>query len=84
MMAAANTTVDALRNAISTCVARAAEDAPVDRDSRLAAFVARLSGAVQCLGDLELEAELWGLLDLGPYRPFNDGTRAGALLAEGA
>ena len=56
-------TAAALRDAIKRCVANASKDAPVDEDRRLASFVARLSASMESLGDHELDAMLWGLLD---------------------
>ena len=59
-------TVASLRTAIATCVARASEDAPTDADMRAASFVARLSGRMESLGDHELDAMSWGVLDMPP------------------
>ena len=59
-------TVAAIRTAIATCVARASEDAPADVDMRVTAFVARLSGSMESLGDHELDAMIWGLFDVPP------------------
>ncbi|MCB2642723.1 hypothetical protein KQ727_15115, partial [Listeria monocytogenes] len=39
------------------------KDAPADEERRLANFVARLSASLESLGDHELDAMLWGLLD---------------------
>jgi len=59
-------TVASLRTAIATCVARASEDAPADAEMRVTAFVARLSGSMESLGDHELDAMIWGLFDMPP------------------
>jgi hypothetical protein len=59
-------TVAALRTAIADCVARASADAPADADMRAASFVARMSGSMESLGDHELDAMIWGLLDVPP------------------
>jgi len=56
-------TAAALRAAIVRCAANASKDAPADEDRRLANFVARLSASMESLGDHELDAMLWGLLD---------------------
>lgn len=53
----------AFRDAIKRCVANASKDAPADEERRLANFVARLSASMESLGDHELDAMLWGLLD---------------------
>ena len=62
-------TVATLRTAIARCVAQASADAPTDADMRTAAFVARLSGSMESLGDHELDAMIWGLLDMPPAAP---------------
>jgi len=59
-------TVATLRTAIARCVAQASQDAPTDADMRTASFVARLSGSMESLGDHELDAMIWGLLDMPP------------------
>lgn len=59
-------TIAAFRSAIASSAAKAAQDAPADADLRLAAFVARLSGSMESLGDHELDAMLLGLLDQVP------------------
>lgn len=56
-------TVAALRDAITRCAANAAKDAPADEERRAVNFVARLSASMESLGDHELDAMLWGLLD---------------------
>lgn len=53
----------AFRDAIKRCAANASKDAPADEERRLANFVARLSASMESLGDHELDAMLWGLLD---------------------
>lgn len=62
-------TVATLRTAIARCVAQASQDAPTDADMRTASFVARLSGSMESLGDHELDAMIWGLLDMPPGAP---------------
>lgn len=57
------TTVAAFRAAIKRCATNASKDAPTDEERRLANFVARLSASMESLGDHELDAMLWGLLD---------------------
>jgi len=57
------TTVASFRAAIKRCAANATTDAPADEERRLANFVARLSASMESLGDHELDAMLWGLLD---------------------
>ena len=59
-------TAATLRTAIASCVTQASADAPADADLRVAAFVARLSGSMESLGDHELDAMIWGLLDMPP------------------
>ena len=59
-------TVSALRDAIKRCVSNANADAPADADLRVMAFVARLSGCMESLGDHELDAMLLGLFDQAP------------------
>ena len=59
-------TVSTLRTAIARCVAQASTDAPTDAELRVTAFVARLSGSMESLGDHELDAMIWGLLDMPP------------------
>ena len=59
-------TVTTLRTAIARCVTQASQDAPTDADMRTASFVARLSGSMESLGDHELDAMIWGLLDMPP------------------
>lgn len=59
-------TLDTLRATIARCAEQASADAPANADVRLAAFVARLSGCMESLGDHELDAMLWGLFDLPP------------------
>jgi len=61
-------TVAAIRTAISNCVAQASADAPTDAELRVTAFVARLSGSMESLGDHELDAMIWGLFDMPPTR----------------
>lgn len=56
-------TAATLRAAIVRCAANASKDAPADEERRLANFVARLSASMESLGDHELDAMLWGLLD---------------------
>lgn len=56
-------TAAALRDAIKRCAANAAKDAPADEERRVMNFVARLSASMESLGDHELDAMLWGLLD---------------------
>jgi len=58
--------VAAFRTAIARCVAQATVDAPTDAELRTATFVARLSGSMESLGDHELDAMIWGLLDMPP------------------
>lgn len=53
----------AFRDAIKRCAANATKDAPADEERRLTNFVARLSASMESLGDHELDAMLWGLLD---------------------
>lgn len=53
----------AFRDAIKRCATNATKDAPADEERRLANFVARLSASMESLGDHELDAMLWGLLD---------------------
>lgn len=62
-------TLAALRTAIATCVAQASADAPTDAELRVTAFVARLSGSMESLGDHELDAMIWGLFDIPPPSP---------------
>jgi hypothetical protein len=62
-------TVASLRTAIANCVAQASADAPTDAELRVTAFVARLSGSMESLGDHELDAMIWGLFDMPPTRP---------------
>jgi len=62
-------TVATLRTAIARCVAQASQDAPTDADMRTASFVARLSGSMESMGDHELDAMIWGLLDMPPNVP---------------
>lgn len=62
-------TVASLRTAIANCVAQASADAPTDAELRVTAFVARLSGSMESLGDHELDAMIWGLLDMPPGAP---------------
>jgi hypothetical protein len=59
-------TVAAIRMAIANCVAQASADAPSDAELRVTAFVARLSGSMESLGDHELDAMIWGLFDMPP------------------
>jgi hypothetical protein len=59
-------TVASLRTAIANCVAQASTDAPTDAELRVTAFVARLSGSMESLGDHELDAMIWGLFDMPP------------------
>jgi hypothetical protein len=59
-------TVAAIRTAIANCVAQASADAPTDAELRVTAFVARLSGSMESLGDHELDAMIWGLFDMPP------------------
>lgn len=59
-------TVAALRTAIARCVTQASTDAPTDAELRVTAFVARLSGSMESLGDHELDAMIWGLFDMPP------------------
>jgi len=67
------TTVASLRSAIARCAKQASADAPANADVRLAAFVARLSGCMESLGDHELDAMLWGLFgDDGPTPQRNE------------
>ena len=54
------------RSAIARCASLASQDAPADADLRVASFVARLSGSMESLGDHELDAMIWGLLDMPP------------------
>jgi len=63
------TTVASLRSAIAHCAKQASADAPANADVRLAAFVARLSGCMESLGDHELDAMLWGLFDCDHAAP---------------
>lgn len=62
-------TVASLRTAIANCVAQANKDAPTDADLRVTSFVARLSGSMESLGDHELDAMIWGLLDIPSPAP---------------
>lgn len=62
-------TVAAIRTAIANCVAQASVDAPSDAELRVTAFVARLSGSMESLGDHELDAMIWGLFDIPPPAP---------------
>lgn len=59
-------TVAAIRTTIAKCVAEARADAPTDAELRVTAFVARLSGSMESLGDHELDAMIWGLFDMPP------------------
>ena len=59
-------TVAAIRTAIANCAAQASTDAPTDAVLRVTAFVARLSGSMESLGDHELDAMIWGLFDMPP------------------
>lgn len=63
------------RTAIANSAAQASQDAPADADLRLAAFVARLSGSMESLGDHELDAMIWGLLDMPPAARTAEPTR---------
>lgn len=60
------TTAAAFRAAIKRCAANATADAPADEERRPANFIARLSASMESLGDHELDALFWGLLDQGP------------------
>lgn len=74
-------TVAALRTAIADCVAKASADAPADCDRRLAIFIARLSGSMEVLGEHEIDAMLYGLLDHDPAWPQVESRPSPAILA---
>jgi len=55
--------IDSLRKAILDCALQATRAEPHDSDRRLHSFIAKLSGTMECLGERELDAVLWNLME---------------------
>ena len=55
--------VTSLRKAIMDCAAQATSAEPLDTDRRLHSFIAKLSGTMEGLGERELDAVLWNLME---------------------
>ena len=56
-------TITSLRKAVLDCAAQATAAEPVDTDRRLHSFIAKLSGTMEGLGERELDAVLWNLME---------------------
>jgi len=56
-------TVATLRKAILDCALQATRAEPHDSDRRLHSFIAKLSGTMEGLGERELDAVLWNLME---------------------
>ena len=59
-------TVTSLRKAILDCARQATAAEPADTDRRLHSFIAKLSGTMEGLGERELDAVLWNLMETKP------------------
>jgi hypothetical protein len=59
----AKATAFALRRAILECAAAATTAEPSDTDARVHSFIARMSATMEGLGERELDAALWGLME---------------------
>lgn len=57
-----------LRVAILRCAAQAQTDEPNDTEARLHSFVAKLSGNMESMGEIELDRALWDLFGT-PWPP---------------
>ena len=55
-----------LRKAIIDCAHQATAAEPLDTDRRLHSFIAKLSGTMEGLGERELDAVLWNLMETKP------------------
>jgi len=58
------TTAQALRLAILQCAAQAMTEEKSDTEARLHCFIAKLSGSMECLGEVDLDHALWDLMKL--------------------
>lgn len=57
-------TAKALREAILRCAAEAQKEEQKDTDARLHSFVAKLSGSMECLGEVDLDHAPWDLMKM--------------------
>lgn len=57
-------TANKLREAILRCAAEAQREEGKDTDARLHCFIAKLSGSMECLGEVDLDHALWDLMKL--------------------
>jgi hypothetical protein len=57
-------TVDQLREAILRCATEAQAEEKTDTDARLHSFIAKLSGSMECLGEVEMDHALWDLMKM--------------------
>jgi hypothetical protein len=66
------TTVQVLRLAILDCAAQAQTEEAHDTEARLHCFMAKLSGRMECMGEVDLDHALWDLMKLRaePQRPY--------------
>lgn len=58
--------IASMRKAILDCAHQATAAEPVDTDRRLHSFIAKLSGTMEHLGERELDAALWNLMETKP------------------
>jgi hypothetical protein len=64
--AAPKVTAAILRQFILECAREATTAEPTDTDARLHCFIAKLSGSMEGLGERELDAVLWNLMETKP------------------
>lgn len=57
-------TAQTLRLAILRCAAQAMTEEQQDTEARLHCFVAKLSGSMECLGEVDLDHALWDLMKM--------------------
>jgi hypothetical protein len=57
-------TANKLREAILRCAAEAQHEEVKDTEARLHCFIAKLSGSMECLGEVEIDHALWDLMKL--------------------
>lgn len=69
--------VASMRKAILDCAHQATAAEPVDTDRRLHSFIVKLSGAMELLGERELDAVLWNLMETKASRQLTPDEQAG-------
>jgi hypothetical protein len=63
------TSIERLREAILRCATEAQSEEKTDTDARLHCFIAKLSGCMETMGEVDMDHALWDLMKLRAEPP---------------